>query len=136
MGGARCLGRRTSSGSLSPGKLADLAVWRLDGLDHAGITDPVAALVFGSARAAAAARWSAAKPWSRTASCAPPTTSDIADAICANASGRLRGGSGMTRTAAVTTGVTDGIGADARRPDGRSRCAASSRTPRTCGTRT
>ncbi|WP_020671213.1 8-oxoguanine deaminase [Amycolatopsis nigrescens] len=48
MGGARCLGRQDELGSLEPGKLADLAVWRLDGLAHAGITDPVAALVLGS----------------------------------------------------------------------------------------
>ncbi|HWC81873.1 MAG TPA: 8-oxoguanine deaminase [Pseudonocardiaceae bacterium] len=48
MGGARCLGRDAELGSLEPGKLADLAVWRMDGLDQAGITDPVAALVFGS----------------------------------------------------------------------------------------
>jgi cytosine/adenosine deaminase-related metal-dependent hydrolase len=47
MGGARCLGRADEIGSIEPGKLADLAVWRLDGVDHAGIADPVAALVFG-----------------------------------------------------------------------------------------
>jgi cytosine/adenosine deaminase-related metal-dependent hydrolase len=47
MGGARCLGRDQEIGSIEPGKLADLAVWRLDGLDHAGIDDPVAALVLG-----------------------------------------------------------------------------------------
>jgi cytosine/adenosine deaminase-related metal-dependent hydrolase len=47
IGGARCLGREDEIGSLEVGKLADLALWRLDGLGHAGITDPVAALVFG-----------------------------------------------------------------------------------------
>ncbi|WP_238016601.1 8-oxoguanine deaminase [Dactylosporangium sp. AC04546] len=47
MGGARCLGRADELGSLEPGKLADIALWRLDGLGHAGIADPVAALVFG-----------------------------------------------------------------------------------------
>ncbi|MEV0130160.1 8-oxoguanine deaminase [Dactylosporangium sp. NPDC050688] len=47
IGGARCLGRDDELGSLEPGKLADLALWRLDGLGHAGIDDPVAALVFG-----------------------------------------------------------------------------------------
>ncbi|WP_309115503.1 8-oxoguanine deaminase [Saccharothrix sp.] len=47
MGGAKCLGRADEIGSIEPGKLADLAVWRLDGLDHAGIDDPVAALVLG-----------------------------------------------------------------------------------------
>lgn len=47
-GGARCLGRWADMGSLEAGKLADIAVWRLDGLAHAGITDPVAALVLGS----------------------------------------------------------------------------------------
>ena len=48
MGGARCLGRQDEIGSLEPGKQADLAVWRLDGVEHAGIADPVAALVFGA----------------------------------------------------------------------------------------
>jgi cytosine/adenosine deaminase-related metal-dependent hydrolase len=48
MGGARCLGRENEIGSLEPGKQADLAVWRLDGMDHAGIADPVAALVLGT----------------------------------------------------------------------------------------
>lgn len=47
-GGATCLGRSADLGSLEPGKLADIAVWRLDGLAHAGIDDPVAALVLGS----------------------------------------------------------------------------------------
>jgi cytosine/adenosine deaminase-related metal-dependent hydrolase len=46
-GGAQCLGREDEIGSLEPGKLADIAVWRLDDLGHAGIDDPVAALVLG-----------------------------------------------------------------------------------------
>ncbi|MEU0093197.1 8-oxoguanine deaminase [Kribbella sp. NPDC006257] len=46
--GARILGRENEIGSLEVGKLADLAVWRLDTLPHAGIPDPVAALVLGS----------------------------------------------------------------------------------------
>jgi cytosine/adenosine deaminase-related metal-dependent hydrolase len=46
-GGARCLGREAEIGSIEPGKQADLAVWRVDTLAHAGIADPVAALVFG-----------------------------------------------------------------------------------------
>jgi cytosine/adenosine deaminase-related metal-dependent hydrolase len=45
--GARCLGRADELGSLEPGKLADVALWRLDGVGHAGIADPVAALVLG-----------------------------------------------------------------------------------------
>jgi cytosine/adenosine deaminase-related metal-dependent hydrolase len=48
IGGARCLGRADEIGSLEPGKLADVALWRLDGVAHAGIDDPVAALVLGS----------------------------------------------------------------------------------------
>jgi cytosine/adenosine deaminase-related metal-dependent hydrolase len=48
--GARCLGRDDELGSLEPGKLADVALWRLDDLGHAGIEDPVAALVLGPAR--------------------------------------------------------------------------------------
>ena len=45
--GARCLGRAAELGSLEAGKLADLALWRLDGLGHADVDDPVAALVLG-----------------------------------------------------------------------------------------
>jgi cytosine/adenosine deaminase-related metal-dependent hydrolase len=48
MGGARLLGRAAEIGSLEPGKLADIALWRLDTLPHAGIGDPVAALVLGA----------------------------------------------------------------------------------------
>jgi cytosine/adenosine deaminase-related metal-dependent hydrolase len=46
-GGAHCLGRAGELGSLEPGKLADVALWRLDGLGHADVADPVAALVLG-----------------------------------------------------------------------------------------
>ncbi len=49
--GARCLGRADELGSLEVGKLADVALWRLDGLDGAGIEDPVAALVLGATQA-------------------------------------------------------------------------------------
>jgi cytosine/adenosine deaminase-related metal-dependent hydrolase len=48
MGGARVLGRADAIGSLEVGKLADLAVWRLDTLAHIDIADPVAALVLGA----------------------------------------------------------------------------------------
>jgi cytosine/adenosine deaminase-related metal-dependent hydrolase len=44
-GGARALGR-TDLGTLEPGKRADLAVWRTDGLELGGAADPVAGLVF------------------------------------------------------------------------------------------
>jgi cytosine/adenosine deaminase-related metal-dependent hydrolase len=46
--GARILGRENDIGSIEVGKLADLALWRLDTLQHAGIPDPVAALVLGT----------------------------------------------------------------------------------------
>jgi cytosine/adenosine deaminase-related metal-dependent hydrolase len=49
MGGARCLGRAGEIGSLEIGKLADLALWRVDGLAGAGVADPVSALVLGAA---------------------------------------------------------------------------------------
>ena len=48
IGGARVLGRQDEIGSLEPGKLADIAVWRVDGVEHAGILDPVAALGLGA----------------------------------------------------------------------------------------
>jgi cytosine/adenosine deaminase-related metal-dependent hydrolase len=47
-GGARVLGRADEIGSLEPGKLADIALWRMDTPAHAGITDPVAGLVLGA----------------------------------------------------------------------------------------
>ena len=43
-GGAAVLGR-DDIGSLEPGKRADIAVWRTDGLEQAGAADPVAGLV-------------------------------------------------------------------------------------------
>jgi cytosine/adenosine deaminase-related metal-dependent hydrolase len=46
LGGATCLGREDEIGTLEPGKLADLAVWRVDG-HRAAVEDPVCALVFG-----------------------------------------------------------------------------------------
>ncbi|WP_084477971.1 8-oxoguanine deaminase [Nocardia jejuensis] len=46
LGGARNLGRHNEIGSLEPGKLADIAIWRVDGF-RAAVQDPVCALVFG-----------------------------------------------------------------------------------------
>jgi cytosine/adenosine deaminase-related metal-dependent hydrolase len=48
LGGARLLGRADEIGSLEVGKLADVALWRVDGLPHAGVADPVAALVLAA----------------------------------------------------------------------------------------
>ncbi|WP_418277456.1 8-oxoguanine deaminase [Isoptericola jiangsuensis] len=48
IGGARVLGRHEEIGSLEVGKLADIAVWQVDGVEHAGILDPVAALGLGA----------------------------------------------------------------------------------------
>ncbi|WP_207555840.1 8-oxoguanine deaminase [Intrasporangium flavum] len=47
IGGARVLGWDDQIGSLEPGKLADVALWRVDGLAHGDIVDPVAGLVLG-----------------------------------------------------------------------------------------
>ncbi|GII59945.1 8-oxoguanine deaminase [Sphaerisporangium krabiense] len=46
LGGARCLGREDEIGSLEPGKLADVVLWRVDGF-AAALDDPLCALVFG-----------------------------------------------------------------------------------------
>ena len=46
--GARALGREGEIGRLAVGYQADVALWRLDTPAHAGIDDPVAALVLGS----------------------------------------------------------------------------------------
>ncbi|MDQ2983055.1 MAG: 8-oxoguanine deaminase [Actinomycetota bacterium] len=46
-GSAAVLGR-TDLGSLEPGRCADIAVWRTDGLEFGGALDPVAALVFSA----------------------------------------------------------------------------------------
>ena len=48
MGSARVLGRQNDLGSLEVGKLADVALWRVDGIPGADIADPICALVFGS----------------------------------------------------------------------------------------
>jgi 8-oxoguanine deaminase len=48
VGGAAVLGRADEIGSVEPGKLADIALWRIDTPTHAGIGDPVAALVLGT----------------------------------------------------------------------------------------
>ena len=49
MGGAQVVGRADEIGSIEVGKLADLALWRVDTVGHADIDDPVAALVLGAA---------------------------------------------------------------------------------------
>jgi cytosine/adenosine deaminase-related metal-dependent hydrolase len=46
--GSAAVLKRDDLGSLEPGKSADLAVWRLDGLELAGADDPVAGLVFSA----------------------------------------------------------------------------------------
>ena len=48
MGGATVLGRQQDLGSLEVGKLADIALWRVDTIAGADIEDPVATLVFGT----------------------------------------------------------------------------------------
>ncbi|MEE1753828.1 8-oxoguanine deaminase [Streptomyces sp. SP18CS02] len=48
-GGAQVLGRADQIGSLEAGKLADLVLWKIDGIGHSSIADPVTAIVFGAA---------------------------------------------------------------------------------------
>nr|BFE88741.1 hypothetical protein GCM10020093_113420 [Planobispora longispora] len=50
LGGAKNLGRDAELGTLEPGKLADIALWRTDGAFASAITDPVATLVFATAQ--------------------------------------------------------------------------------------
>lgn len=47
LGGARVLGRDAELGSLTVGKQADVALWRVDGFGYDVIDDPVVALTFG-----------------------------------------------------------------------------------------
>ncbi|MFD6099449.1 8-oxoguanine deaminase [Nocardiopsis flavescens] len=47
LGGARVLGRDAELGSLTVGKQADIALWRVDGPGYDVIADPVVAAVFG-----------------------------------------------------------------------------------------
>ena len=116
IGGARCLGRADEIGSLESGKLADLALWRLDGLGHAGIADPVAALVFGSAAAAGTARRSAARIVVERDELRHRRRGDCRR----RPAPRLRGGAAMT----VDRGTHDrhsgpgGVGESPTRPDG------------------
>jgi cytosine/adenosine deaminase-related metal-dependent hydrolase len=48
LGGARNLGRQDELGTLEPGKLADIALWRVDEPFAAAVEDPVCALVFAT----------------------------------------------------------------------------------------
>ncbi|WP_156722321.1 8-oxoguanine deaminase [Streptomyces apocyni] len=48
-GGAQVLGRAEQIGSIEAGKLADFVLWKVDGIGHSSIADPVTALVFGAA---------------------------------------------------------------------------------------
>jgi cytosine/adenosine deaminase-related metal-dependent hydrolase len=50
LGGAQCLGRDEELGVIAPGRLADIALWRMDGIGQAGIHDPLTALVMGPVR--------------------------------------------------------------------------------------
>ena len=70
-GGAAVL-RRDDIGSLEPGKRADFAVWRTDGLELGGAEDPVAGLVFaGAASRRPARRRRRGRRARRRGSCAP-----------------------------------------------------------------
>ncbi|MET7462330.1 8-oxoguanine deaminase [Nonomuraea sp. NPDC005501] len=50
LGGARNLGRGHELGTLEPGKLADVALWRVDGPFASAVEDPVCALVLATAQ--------------------------------------------------------------------------------------
>ena len=120
IGGARCLGRADELGSLEAGKLADVALWRVDDLGHAGIADPVAALVLGPPRAAWSCCWWAGAPWSRRASCGRPTRTD------AGASRRGDRGSPTRRSDDMTQAHHAPSAAHRRRPTSAPAASASS----------
>ena len=117
--GARCLGRDDELGSLEPGKLADIALWRLDGLGHAGIADPVAALVLGAAAAVGRCCSSAARV---VVEGGELRTADEADARGATSAGRSAGAARRRddhRRATAPDDRADGRRRRAhRRPDG------------------
>jgi cytosine/adenosine deaminase-related metal-dependent hydrolase len=89
LGGARCLGRQDEIGTLEPGKLADIALWRVDGFRSA-VDDPVCSLVFGPVppleHLLAGARTLVERGELRT------VTADAAGRAGANARRRLMGG--------------------------------------------
>ena len=95
IGGARVLGRDAEIGSLEPGKIADIAVWRVDGVEHAGILDPVAALGLGAMPPLHRLFVGGARSSSRTPRSSPPTK---------RASRRGRRGIPRSRGAALTDG--------------------------------
>ena len=82
-GGAAVLGR-DDIGSLEPGKCADFAVWRTDGLELGGADDLVAGLVF-SARTASIGSSSAGRTSCAAARSSTRTRREIARAHRAQA---------------------------------------------------
>ena len=110
--GARCLGREDEIGSLEPGKLADVALWQVGDLDHAGIADPVAALVLGRApdRRHAAGR----RPADRRER--PPHHGRRGGDRPRHRQGEPPDAGGGRVT--VETSIRGGIGESLRRPDG------------------
>ena len=117
---------------------ADVALWRVDGVGHAGIDDPVAALVFGAAAPRSTRCWSTATRRRRGRRAAHGPTQAIArDAR------RARGRRGW-RSRAVSTGSRRSSDRHRRprrrrgsvlRPDGTPKVRASSPTRPTCGPR-
>ncbi len=109
----------TSSARSRPGKLADLALWRLDGLGHAGIADPVAALVFGppAAAGAAARRRPAGRRARRAAHRRRPASWPRRRG--GRTAALMRKARPMTAPSTHTGPLVDGgVGTSPRRPDG------------------
>ena len=79
IGGARVLGWDDQIGSLEVGKLADLALWRLDGLGHAGSSTRWRLSCSGHNH-----RWSCSSSggggWSSVTASSPPTSRSLAAA--------------------------------------------------------
>jgi hypothetical protein len=126
IGGARVLGRDDDIGSIEVGKVADLALWRVDTLRHVDIADPVAALTLGAPPPLELLLVDGRAVVERDVLVTVDEHAVARDVAAAHRTLRDRaervGVPGMTTPTSVrqneATGVSGGIGTNAERPDG------------------